>query len=80
MSGPIAEATYILQIAVVENYLCIAAAALLIYEEVITLGDEVAHIRSPRKLGWLFLLNRLNTFALTASLILAGQTSYDSSR
>ncbi|KZT68597.1 hypothetical protein DAEQUDRAFT_727723 [Daedalea quercina L-15889] len=69
MSNASTEAVSFLELIVVGNYYQIAAAALLIYEQAIALGDEITYMWSFRKSNALFLLNRINILAMCVCLI-----------
>lgn len=71
MSSLSAEVIPVLEANVVQNYVQVAAAALLIYEQFISLGQEVTYgMWSFRHPKILFLLNRLNTYVMCVVFIL----------
>jgi len=65
-----AEVISVLEANVIQAYIQIAAAALLIYEQLISFGEEVTYMWSLRHPRLLFLLNRLNTLLMCACFIL----------
>ncbi|KAH9929317.1 uncharacterized protein B0H18DRAFT_206977 [Fomitopsis serialis] len=71
-----------LRTSIVGDYCEAMAAALAVYDYIITFADEVQHIwrRKKRGFAFIFLLNRANTWGICISLMMRALQSYHDSR